>query len=157
MRTENNNNKLKQIKTMDNNTEFSKPFTTFSIVFQITKTIMFEVSYHKVGSNTNPYFSTSAMVFNRPKTDYKLCGQCQASVLPTASVAKMFYKKWDKHHCKDIMDGETYKELLSDLDELKEKYNYVERFDNVDVTFYQCKELSMSPLKKTIKGEKNDI
>ena len=133
---------------MENNIDFIKPFPTFSMVFQITKTIMFEVNYHKVGSNTNPYFSTSAMVFNRPKTDYKLCGQCQASVLPTASVAKMFYKKWDKHHCKDIMDGETYKKLLCDLDGLKEKYNYIERFDNRRLTFYQLKKLSMLPLKK---------
>ena len=137
---------------MENNIEYIKPFNTFSIVFQITKTIMFEVNYHKVGGNKDPYFATSAMVFNRPKTNYKECGQCQASVLPIASTAKMFYKKWDKYHCKDIMDSEIYKELLSDLDKLKEKYNYVERFDNVDVTFYQCKELSMQPLKKTTKG-----
>ena len=139
---------------MENNIKYIKPFPTFSMVFQITKSIMFEVNYHKIDSNTPPYFSTSAMVFNRPKTDYKLCGQCQASVLPTASVAKMFYKKWNKYHCKDIMDSETYKELISDLDELKEKYNYVERFDNIDITFNQCKELSMLPLKKTIKEEK---
>ena len=133
---------------MENNIKYIKPFPTFSMVFQITKSIMFEVNYHKIDSNTPPYFSTSAMVFNRPKTDYKLCGQCQASVLPTASVAKMFYKKWNKYHCKDIMDSETYKELISDLDELKEKYNYVERFDNIDITFNQCRALSMLPLKK---------
>lgn len=133
---------------MENNIKYIKPFPTFSMVFQITKTIMFEVNYHKIGSNTNPYFSTSAMVFNRPKTDYKLCGQCQASALPIASSARMFYKKWNKYYCKDIMDSETYKELLSDLDELKEKYNYVERFDNIDITFNQCRALSMLPLKK---------
>ena len=133
---------------MENNIKYIKPFPTFSMVFQITKNIMFEVNYHKIGSNTDPYFSTSAMVFNRPKTDYKLCGQCQASVLPIASSARMFYKKWNKYHCNDIMDSETYKELLSDLDELKEKYNYVERFDNIDITFNQCRALSMLPLKK---------
>lgn len=139
---------------MENNIKYIKPFPTFSMVFQITKNIMFEVNYYKIGGNTDPYFSTSAMVFNRPKTDYKLCGQCQASVLPIASSARMFYKKWNKYHCNDIMYGETYKELLSDLDELKEKYNYVERFDNIDITFNQCRALSMLPLKKTIKGEK---
>lgn len=139
---------------MENNTEFSKPFPIFSMVFQITKTIMFEVNYHKIGSNTYPFFSTSAMLFNRPKTDYEGCGQCQASVLPIASSAKIFYKKWNKYHYKDIMDGEIYKELLSDLETLKEEYNYVERFDNIDFTFNQCRALSMLPLKKTIKGEK---
>ena len=133
---------------MENNIKYIKPFPTFSMVFQITKNIMFEVNYYKIGGNTDPYFSTSAMVFNRPKTDYKLCGQCQASVLPIASSARMFYKKWNKYHCNDIMDSETYKELLSDLDELKEKYNYVERFDNIDITFNQCRALSMLPLKK---------
>ena len=139
---------------MENNIKYIKPFSTFSMVFQITKIVMFEVNYHKIGSNTGPYFSTSAMLFNRSKTDYTGCGQCQASVLPIASTARMFYKKWNKYHCKDIMDGETYKELLSDLEMLKEKYNYVERFDNIDITFNQCRALSMLPLKKTIKGEK---
>ena len=133
---------------MENNIDFIKPFPTFSMVFQITKTIMFEVNYYKIGGNTSPYFSTSAMVFNRSKTDYTGCGQCQASVLPIASSARMFYKKWNKYHCNDIMDSGTYKELLSDLDELKEKYNYVERFDNIDITFNQCRALSMGALKK---------
>ena len=136
------------------NIEYVKPFPTFSVVFQITKTIMFEVDYHKVGGNENPYFSTSAMVFNRPKSDYKHCGQCQNSVLPIASKAKLFFKKWDKHHCKDIMDGETYKELVKDLIELREKYNYTERFDGNDVTFSQCRQLSMQPIKKSTKGGK---
>lgn len=133
---------------MENNIEFIKPFPTFSVVFQITKTIMFEVNYHKVGGNKDPYFATSAMVFNRPKTDYNQCGQCQDKVLPIGSIARAFYKKWDKFHCKDIMDGETYKELINDLNGLRERYNYVERFDDRDVTFYQCKEVSMQPLKK---------
>lgn len=133
---------------MENNIEFFRAFPRFSVVFQITKTIMFEVNYHRVGGNLNKYFTTSAMVFNRPKTDYSICGQCQLDVLPITSIARKFFRKWNKFHCDDIMNRATYDELISDLNELKEKYNYVERFDDKDVTFYQCKELSMQPLKK---------
>lgn len=141
----------------NSNIEYVKPFATFSIVFQITKTIMFEVKYIKRGDNQEPYFVTTAMQFNRPKSDYKTCGQCQDKILPIGSTARGFYRKWDKFHCKEINSGAMYNELMWDLDKMRNKYNYFERFDNRDVTFNQCVSLSKEPLKKSPRRERNDI
>lgn len=140
---------------MENNIEFVKPFPTFRIVFQITKTIIFEVEYRRTSNGTS-YLATSASVFNRPKTDYKRCGQCQDFVLPNSSLAYSFYEKWDKFHCKyDAISSDLYKELISDLGKLKEEYNYKERFDDNSATFWQVRSLSMLPLKKKApKGKK---
>lgn len=33
--------------------------------------------------------------------------------------------KWDKEHLKDLSDDE-YREVVKDIEELKEKYNYIE-------------------------------
>ena len=49
----------------------------FHAVFTLSKIKIFEVNYYTLGSNNSPYFTTSAAIFNRPKTDYNRCGQCQ--------------------------------------------------------------------------------
>ena len=46
----------------------------FMYDFCISRITVFEVSYYTLGSNSHPYFATSAAVFNKPKTDYKRCG-----------------------------------------------------------------------------------
>lgn len=123
----------------------------FMYAFCISRTIVFEVNYYTLGGNEHPYFSTSASKFNRPKTDWKRCGQAQADLLPKFSTAMKFWKKWDKHHCKDLTDDE-YTELIKDIDELKTKYPYhIE--DNLDVSrqpynpyigFWRIKNMSMT-------------
>lgn len=123
----------------------------FMYAFCISRTIVFEVNYYTLGGNEHPYFSTSANEFNRPKTDWKRCGQAQADLLPKFSTAMKFWKKWDKHHCKDLTDGE-YTELVGDIEELKTKYPYhIE--DNLDVSkqpynpyigFWRIKNMSMT-------------
>lgn len=122
----------------------------FLAVFQVTRTITFEVEYYTLGSNSSPYFSTSANVFNRPKTDYNQCGQCQEDVLPRGSKAYQFYKKWDDKHLLDLTESE-YEEMVSDLEALKNKYNYIieePSKNHSSISFHTCKELSMMKLKK---------
>lgn len=115
----------------------------FKLTFQITRKIIFEVKYYTLGSNKNPYFSTSSAEFNQPKSDFKQCGQCQDELLKGHSIAKLFYKKWDKKHLSDLTTKE-YEELIIDLELLKEKYNYIE-----SDSFYLQRELSkMKILKK---------
>lgn len=109
--------------------------------FQITKKIVFEV--HNGQIESNPYFATSACVFNQPKTDFNCCGQCQNDVLP-AGKARDFWEKWDKKHL-SILTEEEEKELLQDLEVLKCSYNYCE-----STSFYSMKELSKLPLKKRL-------
>lgn len=96
----------------------------FLAVFQITKMIIFEVSYYTLNLNKKPYFTTSANEFIRSKRDYSRGGQAQASLLPKGSAARRFWEKWDDCHLKDLTD-EQYSELLNDLKELKTKYNYI--------------------------------
>lgn len=123
----------------------------FKACFQITKAIMFEVEYYKLGNNKNPYFSTSAIVFTRNKRDISQCGQCQNKVLPKGSVARSFFRKWNDKHLEKMSDSE-FMEMLEDLEILKNEYNYIYRESEIfgtveDIQFYECKELSMLDLK----------
>ena len=121
----------------------------FSYAFQLSKKRIFEVCYHTVGSNEYPYFSTSAAEFNQPKTDYNRCGQAQADLL--SGVAKRFWEKWDYLHCKKIENESQFNELIEDIEELKDRYNYIEEIadDHVrDVSFSRIRELSKQEPKK---------
>ena len=97
----------------------------FKYCFQITKLIMFEVEYYTLGNNKSPYFVTEANEFFKNKKDYKSGGQAQDRLLPKNSFARQFWEKWDKKHLKDLSDDE-YREVVKDIEELKEKYNYIE-------------------------------
>ena len=121
----------------------------FSYAFQLTRKIIFDVDYHTIGSNEYPYFSTSANEFNQPKTDWCRCGQAQGELLTGA--AKRFWEKWDYLHCKKIENEAQFNELIEDIEELKNKYNYVEHIadDHVrDVSISESKELSMRDVRK---------
>lgn len=96
----------------------------FKYYFQITKLVIFGVEYYTLGNNENPYFATKANEFFKNKRDYKRCGQAQDQLLPENSIARQFWKKWDKKHLKDLSDDE-YREVVKDIEELKEKYNYI--------------------------------
>ena len=95
----------------------------FELVFQLSKLELFFVKYHTVGNNKNPYFSTSAALFVRNKKDYSMGGQCQDTVLSNYQDAFDFYIKWDKLHLSDLTNAQ-YNDLVSDIIELKTKYNY---------------------------------
>ena len=124
----------------------------FMYGFQISKMIVFNVSYYTLGSNNNPYFSTSADEFIRSKRDFSRCGQCQKVILPKSSKAMRFYDKWDKCHLHDLTD-EQYTELISDIEVLKIKYNYIEKikdtFKNThsSIPFWQLVEMSKQKVK----------
>ena len=119
----------------------------FHATFMLSKTKVFSVNYYTLGNNKEPYFTTSATVFNRPKTDYNRCGQCQNDVLIGYSEAMKFYKKWDVNHLKKLSDTE-YLEMISDLEILFKKYPYLlnqKEDDNLrDISFRKLKDFSMS-------------
>lgn len=119
----------------------------FHVTFALSKTKMFNVSYYTLGNNKTPYFSTSAEVFNRPKTDYSQCGQCQKEVLKGYKTAMDFYKKWDIEHLNQI-DNTKYNELLNDLEALFNKYPYILHEKNEtglkEIRFSEVKNFSMN-------------
>lgn len=125
----------------------------FHYGFEITRKIVFEVSYYTLGNNKDPYFTTSASEFNQPKTDYCQAGQAQKALLPLNSVARDFYEKWDKKHLHDLNEDE-YVEVCNDIEKLKETYNYIVKEKdtfagtNSGLSFYSLKNLSMEKLKK---------
>lgn len=94
----------------------------FELAVQLDKKRIFFVDYHVLGWSSEPYFSTSAAVFNQPKTDYTECGQCQDRVL--TGKAREFWKKWDQYHLKKL-EPEKLDELMQDIQGLKEEYNYL--------------------------------
>ena len=106
----------------------------FCYTFQITKKIIFEVSNDR-------YFATSAAEFNRPKTDFNMCGQCQDAALPDGA-ARTFWEKWDTKHLSHL-NAEDEQELMKDIDVLKEKYNWC-----TGCNFTDQKELSKKEPKK---------
>ena len=123
--------------------------SAFAVVFQITQNVNFEV-YYNVRTDNSSYFSTKACLFNQSKTDYKICGQCQNEVLPEPSEAYYFYKKWNKYQCKPITDEKVWKEMIEDVINLAEDYNYAVREKNI--SFNTCKEISKLPFKKKCKN-----
>lgn len=125
-----------------------KELISFQYAFQITKTIVFEIKYYRLGNNTNKYFSTSAVRFNRPKTNYNQCGQAQKSLLEAGSIARMFFNKFDYLHIRDL-NKEQHKEILKNIEFLKIQYNFVERMDsNNNFNFSELVDLSKQKLKK---------
>ena len=125
----------------------------FKYCFQITKLVMFEVEYYTFGNNKSPYFATSAYKFFRNKKSYERGGQAQDKLLPENSIARQFWEKWDKEHLKDLSD-DKYREVIKDIEELKEKYNYIERIKDTfkgkyeDFSFGEIVLLSKADLKK---------
>lgn len=120
--------------------------------FQITRKIIFEIKYYKLGNNQTPHFSTSASEFNQPKTDWEQCGQAQETLLPKNSLAYKFYKKWDEKHLQDLTN-EEYSQLIKDIKQLKNKYNYIEQEQDKEcikthIPFYALKDLSMLKIKR---------
>ena len=129
----------------------------FLSVFQLSKKAVFEVNFYTLSTNRAPYFTTSACVFNQPKTDYNMCGQCQKEVLKGFPTALDFYEKWDVKHLHDLTD-EEYAEMREDLKALEEKYNFImKELDETkkpyspDISFYDVKELSKLTPKRRAK------
>ena len=126
----------------------------FQAVFQLSKTIIFEVYYYTLSTNSHAHFATSAAQFTRNKLDFTQCGQAQDTLLKGYYTAMRFYKKWDTCHLHDLTP-EQYAEMLHDLESLKEKYNYL--FEELDerrrpysphFSFYRLAEWSKQTPKK---------
>lgn len=132
-----------------NATTISEPTPKeFRCAFQITKTIIFEVRYHTLGSNANPYFATEAARMNSRRTDYCECGQAQARLLPKGGAARRFWEKWDGKHLSTLTDEER-EEVWRDIAELSARYNGIvitsEKFgteDTRDIRFSDAVALS---------------
>lgn len=136
---------------MSNETVASVP-AEFKAAFQVNKYVIFEVCYRTLGGNEHPYFSTQAGRLNRRKSDYVECGQCQGK-LPE-SAAKRFWRKWDAKHLGQLTDEERA-EVWADIEELKERYNYIvlvsDRFgteDTRDIRFSDVAALSKEDIRR---------
>jgi hypothetical protein len=96
----------------------------FMIAFQLTSHDIFEVSYYTLDRNPHPYFSTMGARFYKNKRGFCEYGQCQETVTKRSETARKFYEKWNEFHCIDLTQ-EQYNEMVSDLEKLKDKYNYM--------------------------------
>lgn len=94
-----------------------------TLSFVVAPSTIFEVNNCHVLKN--PYFSTSASVWNNRRTDISRGGQCQEYVLPKESLAYEFFEKWDKFHLHKLNEEQT-KELEFDLKALKDFYPYID-------------------------------
>ena len=124
----------------------------FMAVFQLSKMRMFHVAYYTLSTNSHPHFTTTANEFIRSKRDYRTGGQAQDYVTKGFTTARNFWQKWDPMHLKDLTE-EQYTEMVSDLEALKKKYNYIlmelnesKKPYNPHISFYDEVELSkMTP------------
>ena len=126
----------------------------FNACFQMSKMILFEVSYYTLGGNQNPHFATSAYEFVRNKRDFCTIGQAQETLLKEFPEAYNFYKKWDVFHLKQLTQ-EQYNEMRKDLRILEQKYNnlFLEMEDGIQLkpdrfSFCQLVEFSKQTPKK---------
>jgi len=117
---------------------------SFHYTFQITKSIMFNVSYYRLGNNKNKYFATSADLFNKPKSDWSECGQAQSNLL--SGLSMKFYKKWDNYHTLDLSKIE-YDALLIDIEALKNAYNFLHTDTDNDFNFSDIRTFSKQKTK----------
>lgn len=126
----------------------------FYAVFQMSRTIIFEVRYCTIGNNPTPDFATSAAQYARNKRDYTRCGQAQPDLLKGYRTAMAFFKKWDAHHL-HTLTPEQYAEMRADLEALQSRYNYIlteaeegEKMRRSGYGFYQIAEWTKQPPKK---------
>lgn len=126
----------------------------FNVCFQMSKMILFRVSYYTLGDNQNPYFATSADEFIRSKRDFGRGGQAQETLLKGFPEAYNFYKRWDVFHLRQLTQ-EQYNEMRKDLCVLEQKYNtlLLEMKDGIKLkpdhfSFYQLVEFSKQTPKK---------
>ena len=132
----------------------------FMYCFQIDKMTVFEVKFYTLSTNKTPHFSTSAARFIRSKRDYDTCGQAQERVLPKHSIARRFYDKWDHLHLHNLTQ-EEYEEIITDIEELKARYNYIEDIRDcfgrstgcykTNISFYEIVALSKQTPKRVKK------
>lgn len=127
----------------------------FIASFQLSKKIVFNVDFYTLGNNSHPHFSTSAFEFNQPKTDYRRGGQAQEDLTKNFYIARRFWRKWDKKHLQDLTE-EEYTELITDLEKMKQTYNYLwseldeaKKPYNPYFSFWRIKELSKMKLLNT--------
>lgn len=126
-------------------------------IFQLSKMVMFEVDYYRLGGNKMPHFATSAQVFCRNKKDISRGGQCQADVLKDFPVAYDFWKKWDNKHLHRL-DYETYEELLDDIEVLKDEYNWDYTKSGNGFPFWREVDLSkQKPKRRMVRESVDDI
>lgn len=105
----------------------------FTITFRVKKKHFFTVQFGGLKRHTQqPYFSTSGGILNHIRSDWNQCGQCQSYILPSGSLFRNFFDKWDTLHIKRLT-MEQYNELVKDLEELKEKYTHIDNdhFNNI--------------------------
>ena len=128
----------------------------FNACFQMSKMVLFKVSYYTLGDNQNPYFTTSACKFVRNKRGFCISGQAQETLLKEFPEAYSFYKKWDVFHLEQLTQ-EQYGEMRKDLCILEQKYNnlFLEMEDGIKLNpdrfgFYQLVELSKTHPKNKI-------
>lgn len=131
----------------------------FLSVFQLSKKAVFEVNYYTLSTNSHPNFTMSATVFNQPKSDYKQCGQCQEEVTKHFLTARRFCEKWNPRHLTDLTE-EEYAEMVTDLEALKARYNYIvkdldetKKPYNPHISFYDVKDMSKLTPKYKVKED----
>lgn len=112
----------------------------FQAVFQLSKTIIFEVNFYTLSTNQTPHFSTSAAQFARNKKDFTRCGQAQMELTKGFLTARRFFLKWDKHHLHNLTPAQE------ELDESRRPYS-------PHFSFYRLAEWTkQDPRKKAANG-----
>ncbi len=109
----------------------------FQYCFAVERGVIFEVAYYTLGSNRDPYFTTSAAQFNRPRTDFNQCGQSQKDLLKKRTSARVFYSKYDKYHLKALTQ-EQYDQVVNSIEQLKTEYPHYIKTDGKDISFSQA-------------------
>lgn len=104
----------------------------FRYMFKTAPNTIFAVDNRTMGENDFSYFATSAYELNKNRNNFKVAGQAQDELLQPGTVAKDFYEKW-KEKAFETLDEATLKDVMKDLEVLKQEYSYDEII--TDTTF----------------------
>lgn len=105
----------------------NKKQESFNYIFQISKSIVLQVGYYGVPYWPDKNYTSTIYRFTRGE----ITGLWAPDVLEWFYTAHCFYDKWYFWQAKDLPEGK-YEEIKKDIEELKERYNYLEMLNNDD-------------------------
>lgn len=97
----------------------------FIIVFQLSRTELFQVRYCTLGNHDHPGLYISAARVSNDKQGFATYGQVQSRVLADYPAASKFHQKWAILYGQEL-DAAQYKELRQSNKYLKRQYNFYE-------------------------------
>lgn len=110
----------------------------FIIVFQLSRTELFQVRYCTLGNHNHPGLYVCAARVSNDKQGFATYGQVQSRTLADCPAALKFHQKWAAVYGQEL-DAAQHKELKQSIKYLKCQYNFYEaKLSNTHHVYDPC-------------------